>query len=65
MISIPTDCALHTTNIACDFVYLLFISYVDGRQNSVFPPMELDVRTMLACRQLAQVLADAYCNPGR
>ncbi|KAG0696297.1 hypothetical protein DFH29DRAFT_1004681 [Suillus ampliporus] len=60
---IPTDWALHTTCIAGDFVHLLFACHVSGQQQPVSPPLALDVPTMLACQQLAQVLADAYANP--
>ncbi|KAG1726507.1 uncharacterized protein EDB91DRAFT_1254281 [Suillus paluster] len=63
MTPIPTDWALHTTCIAADFVHRLFTCHVGDRQPSVLPPLALDVPTMLACQQLAQVLTDAYANP--
>ncbi|KAG1801764.1 hypothetical protein EV424DRAFT_1545395 [Suillus variegatus] len=63
MTTIPSDWALHTTCIAGDFVHQLFAYYVGGRQMLVLPPLALDMPTMLACRQLARVLADAYLHP--
>ncbi|KAG1730099.1 uncharacterized protein EDB91DRAFT_1252759 [Suillus paluster] len=63
MTPIPTDWALHTTCIAADFVHQLFACHVGDRQPLASPPLALDVPTMLACRQLARVLADAYANP--
>jgi hypothetical protein len=63
MAPIPTDWALHTTCIAGDFVHRLFDCHISGRQQLVLPLLALDVPTMLACRQLARVLADAYSNP--
>ncbi|KAG2087517.1 uncharacterized protein F5147DRAFT_781281 [Suillus discolor] len=63
MTSVPTDMALHTTCIAGDFVHQLFACHVGVRLESVLPPLALDVPTMLACRQLARALADAYLHP--
>ncbi|KAG1843424.1 hypothetical protein C8R48DRAFT_678765 [Suillus tomentosus] len=63
MTPILTDWALHTTCIAGDFVHQLFAFHVGRRQQSVLPPLTLDVPTMLACQQLARVLADAYLHP--
>ncbi|KAG1769708.1 hypothetical protein EV702DRAFT_1049591 [Suillus placidus] len=63
MASVPADWALHTTCIASDYVLQLFKCNVGGNQQSISPPLVLDVPTMLACRQLARVLADAYSNP--
>ncbi|KAG1728248.1 uncharacterized protein EDB91DRAFT_1086133 [Suillus paluster] len=65
MTPIPTDWALHTTCIAADFVHRLFACHVSDQQPLASPPLALDVLTMLACRQLARVLADAYANPSR
>lgn len=65
MTSVPADWALHTTCIASDFVKQLFDCNVAGNQQSILPPLEIDVPTMLACRQLARVLADAYANPSK
>ncbi|KAG1718272.1 uncharacterized protein EDB91DRAFT_1090172 [Suillus paluster] len=59
MTPIPTDWALHTTCIAADFVHQLFACHVGNRQPLASPPLALDVPTMLACRQLARVLANA------
>ncbi|KAG1767880.1 hypothetical protein EV702DRAFT_1050213 [Suillus placidus] len=42
---------------------VLFDCNVAGNQQSILPPLTLDVPTMLACQQLARVLADAYSNP--
>ncbi|KAG1837248.1 hypothetical protein C8R48DRAFT_680353 [Suillus tomentosus] len=63
MTSVPTDMALHTTCIAGDFVHQLFACHVGVRLESVLPLLALDVPTMLACRQLARALADAYLHP--
>ncbi|KAG1748873.1 uncharacterized protein EDB91DRAFT_1079007 [Suillus paluster] len=63
MTPIPTDWALHTTCIAADFIHQRFTCHVSNWQLSVLPPLALDVPTMLACQQLAQVLADVYANP--
>ncbi|KAG2365827.1 hypothetical protein BDR07DRAFT_1374021 [Suillus spraguei] len=54
-----TKCDLVTS----DFVQQLFDCNVAGNQQSILPPLEIDVPTMLACQQLAQVLTDAYTNP--
>jgi hypothetical protein len=63
MTEVPTDWALHTTCIASDFVQQLFDCNVSGNKHVILPPLEIDVPTMLACQQLARVLADAYSNP--
>ncbi|KAG1794826.1 uncharacterized protein HD556DRAFT_1442610 [Suillus plorans] len=63
MTPIQTDWVLHTTTIAGDFVHQLFAFHVGRQQQSVLPPLTLDVPTMLACQQLARVLADAYLHP--
>lgn len=65
MTSVPANWALHTTCIASDFVQQLFDHNVAGDQRSILPPLEIDVPTMLACQQLARVLADAYANPSK
>ncbi|KAG1720613.1 hypothetical protein EDD22DRAFT_854601, partial [Suillus occidentalis] len=52
-------------SISIDFVQQLFDHNVAGDQQSILPPLEIDVPTMLACQQLARVLADAYANPKR
>ncbi|KAG2134168.1 uncharacterized protein EDB93DRAFT_1107373 [Suillus bovinus] len=65
MTAVPADWALHTTCIASDFVQQLFDSKVAGNNKSILPPSTIDVPTMLACEQLARVLADAYLNPSR
>ncbi|KAG0693777.1 hypothetical protein DFH29DRAFT_881200 [Suillus ampliporus] len=46
-------------------MHLVFACHVSGWQQLVLPPLVLDVLTMLACWQLAQVLANAYANPNK
>ncbi|KAG2054013.1 hypothetical protein BDR06DRAFT_1008195 [Suillus hirtellus] len=59
---IPQDWALNAVNIASKWVEQQFMAHVAGRP-LVPAPLELDLETMLACGQLAFVLAEAYQHP--
>ncbi|KAG2747988.1 hypothetical protein P692DRAFT_20874971 [Suillus brevipes Sb2] len=65
MTAVPANWALHTTCIASDFVQQLFDCNVAGNKQSILPPLDIDVPTMLACEELVQVLANTYSNPSR
>ena len=64
MAFIPQDWALHTTDIASQFMQQQFRNDVAGLP-PVLPPWQLDVITLLGCRHLARVLAAAYLNPSK
>jgi hypothetical protein len=59
---IPQDWALNAVDIASEWVEQQFAAHVAGRPLVPAPP-ELDPETMLACGQLAFVLAEAYQHP--
>ncbi|KAG1784522.1 uncharacterized protein HD556DRAFT_1314999 [Suillus plorans] len=59
---IPADWALHTVNLASEWVEQQYMAHLAGRP-LIPPPPELDVPTILACSQLAFLLAEAYRNP--
>ncbi|KAG1843489.1 hypothetical protein F4604DRAFT_1689498 [Suillus subluteus] len=59
---IPEDWALHTTNLASEWVEQQFLAHISGRP-LVQPPPELDTMTLLSCGQLTSCMADAYRNP--
>ncbi|KAG1901136.1 uncharacterized protein F5891DRAFT_1187832 [Suillus fuscotomentosus] len=59
---IPGDWALHTINLASEWVEQQYMAHLAGRP-LIPPPPELDVPTILACGQLAFLLAEAYRNP--
>ncbi|KAG2057246.1 hypothetical protein BDR06DRAFT_1005283 [Suillus hirtellus] len=59
---IPQDWALNVTNIASEWVKQQFAAHIAGRLLVPTPP-ELDPKTMVACGQLASVLAEAYQHP--
>ncbi|KAG1856164.1 hypothetical protein F4604DRAFT_1932030 [Suillus subluteus] len=60
--AIPPDWALHTTNIASEWVEQQFLAHIAGWP-LVNPPPELDMVTMLSCGQLALRMAHAYQHP--
>ncbi|KAG1873302.1 hypothetical protein C8R48DRAFT_769736 [Suillus tomentosus] len=59
---IPQDWALKAIHMASEWVEQQFAAYVGGRSLVPAPP-ELDPETMLACGQMAFVLAEAYQHP--
>lgn len=59
---IPEDWALHTTNVASEWVEQQFLAHIGGRP-LVDPPPELDAITILSCGQLALLMAYAYEHP--
>ncbi|KAG1778654.1 hypothetical protein EV702DRAFT_1196167 [Suillus placidus] len=62
MCTIPQDWALRTTNAASTWVEQQFLVHT-GSRPLVDPPPELDIHTMLSCRQLAVRMAEAYQHP--
>lgn len=61
---IPRDWALNVADIASEWVEQQFAAHIAGRPLVPAPP-ELDPETMVACGQLASVLAEAYQHPGK
>lgn len=61
---IPQDWALKAVHMASEWVEQQFAAYVGGRSLVPAPP-ELDPETMLACGQMAFVLAEAYQHPSK
>ncbi|KAG2100177.1 uncharacterized protein F5147DRAFT_777084 [Suillus discolor] len=59
---IPWDWALNVTDIASEWVEQQFAAHIAGRPLVPAPP-KLDPETMVACGQLASVLAEAYQHP--
>ncbi|KAG1853772.1 hypothetical protein C8R48DRAFT_675723 [Suillus tomentosus] len=59
---IPRDWALNVADIASEWVEQQFAAHIAGRPLVPAPP-ELDPETMVACGQLASVLAEAYQHP--
>ncbi|KAG2085104.1 uncharacterized protein F5147DRAFT_782212 [Suillus discolor] len=59
---IPQDWALNAVDIASEWVEQQFAAHVASKPLVPAPP-ELDPKTMLACRHLAFVLAEAYQHP--
>ncbi|KAG1850784.1 hypothetical protein C8R48DRAFT_778127 [Suillus tomentosus] len=59
---ILVDWALHTVNLASEWVEQQYMAHLAGRPLIPSPP-KLDVPTVLACGQLAFLLAEAYWNP--
>ncbi|KAG1868328.1 hypothetical protein DFJ58DRAFT_837967 [Suillus subalutaceus] len=56
---IPQDWALHTTNVASEWVEQQFLAHIAGWPLVNLPP-KLDMVTMLSCGQLALRMAHAY-----
>lgn len=61
---ILADWALHTINLVREWVEQQYMAHLAGRP-LIPPPPELDVPTVLACSQLAFLLAKAYRNPSQ
>ncbi|KAG2048901.1 hypothetical protein BDR06DRAFT_1012551 [Suillus hirtellus] len=59
---IPEDWALHTTHVASEWVEQQFLTHMAGRP-LVDPLPGLDCPTLLSCRHLALLMAEAYQHP--